>query len=641
MKRIVAAVMLVALLSVIYAPLTYAEDIVKDKYAIISNESTDTANAETTGAFSSVSEVSQNNVTNQNSYKIDCVKPINENITSKSLSLKANSKMLIEAVSYAVGDTKVFWTWNIANNNYETVTATLKSSGIKVNVWVKTSDYNMSTTDADKIKNEFDNSIYTKVSSVFGQPSDVDGNGKVNILCFDIKDGFSGSGSYVGGYFDPSDLYPFDSYTNDSSNYMEVFYIDTYPAMGTTATKDVTKCYDTLAHEFQHMVNWNQNIFIENNNALIGDMDVWLNEGLSEAASQVYSGQVSGSRIDYYNSSSTIKNGSSLLRWDYDNSLDNYSLSYLFMEYLKIQVGIGDSVFTEVTQSTYNNYRAVEQVIKKYIDPDLTFKQFMTNFRTALLLKNSAGPYGFKGVSGFNSISTKIYTGGAVNLYGGGAVVVAANAVTNKINVPLYKGANINYFIITDLPRGVVNNTSYNTSRTIYYFYGTGTLNGNSFTSGKTVNAEGSHSLAITNGTITTINFTIDKTPPIITIGSYNTGKTNQSITVTASANEGTLNFENHTFSENGSFDFIATDLAGNSTTKTVTISNIIKYIRADITTDTKIDALDLLQLKKFLLGQVSLSDAEKLAADVTGDGNVDALDLLQLKKYLLGQVAL
>lgn len=771
MKRIVATVILCALLLVLYAPLTSAEDIVKDKYAIIINTSTDTATSESTGLYYSENSVNNSETSiDANAYKKDYIKPFNKNIDLKAAASKANLNKQLNLTSYAVGDTRLFYTYNIKYGSYDTVSATLKSSGTKANVWVKTSDYNMSTTDADKIKNEFDNNIFTKISSVFGQSSDVDSNGKVNILCFDIQDGFPSSNGYVAGYFDPGDLYSNNS-GNPYSNDMEVFYIDTYPAMGTGTTKDVTGCYDTLAHEFQHMVNWNQNIFIENNDPETGDMDIWLNEGLSEAASQVYSGQVSQDRISYYNSSNSIKNGSSLLKWD--STLENYSLSYLFMEYLKVQVGIGDSVFTEITQSTYNDYQCVEQVIKKYIDPNLTFKQFMTNFRTALLLKNSAGPYGFKGIPDYNTISSKIYTGSAVNLYGGGAIVIAADSSTNKINVPANKGADINYFIVTDLPRAVANNVAYNSSRTIYYFYGTGALNGNSFTSGKTVSAEGSYSLAITNGTITTINFTIDKTPPIITIGNYNTSSTNQSITVTAWANEGTLNSTNHTFSENGSFDFvatdlagnsttktveitnidktppiiiiepystettnqsiivrastnegtlnttqhtfnengsfdfiatdlagnvttktvaivninitlpvitissyntaltnqsitvtastnkgtlnvtshtfyengsfdfIATDLAGNSTTKTVNISNIVNYIRADITTDTKIDALDLLQLKKFLLDQVNLSDTEKLAADVTGDGKVDALDLLQLKKFLLGQVAL
>jgi len=70
---------------------------------------------------------------------------------------------------------------------------------------------------------------------------------------------------------------------------------------------------------------------------------------------------------------------------------------------------------------------------------------------------------------------------------------------------------------------------------------------------------------------------TYDSTPPVITLDTYNTDWTNQDITVNASTNEGTLNSDSHTFTENGSFDFIATDRAGNSTTKTVTITNIDK----------------------------------------------------------------
>lgn len=71
---------------------------------------------------------------------------------------------------------------------------------------------------------------------------------------------------------------------------------------------------------------------------------------------------------------------------------------------------------------------------------------------------------------------------------------------------------------------------------------------------------------------------TFDKTPPVITVAPYNgTTPTNQDITVNASATGGTLNTVSHIFTANGSFDFIATDEAGNVTTQTVTITNIDK----------------------------------------------------------------
>jgi len=68
-----------------------------------------------------------------------------------------------------------------------------------------------------------------------------------------------------------------------------------------------------------------------------------------------------------------------------------------------------------------------------------------------------------------------------------------------------------------------------------------------------------------------------DTIPPIITINPYDTNSTNQDIIVTASTNEGTLNFVSHAFESNDSFTFIATDSVGNTATETITINNIDK----------------------------------------------------------------
>jgi len=66
-------------------------------------------------------------------------------------------------------------------------------------------------------------------------------------------------------------------------------------------------------------------------------------------------------------------------------------------------------------------------------------------------------------------------------------------------------------------------------------------------------------------------------TAPFITTSQYSILPTSNDITVTASTDKGTLNSTSHTFTANGSFDFIATDDSGNITTKTVTITNIYK----------------------------------------------------------------
>lgn len=69
----------------------------------------------------------------------------------------------------------------------------------------------------------------------------------------------------------------------------------------------------------------------------------------------------------------------------------------------------------------------------------------------------------------------------------------------------------------------------------------------------------------------------IDKTPPQITIDTFYSLPTNKSVTVSASVNEGSLNYDSYTFTSNGTFEFVATDLAGNISYKSVTITNIDK----------------------------------------------------------------
>jgi hypothetical protein len=159
-----------------------------------------------------------------------------------------------------------------------------------------------------------------------------------------------------------------------------------------------------------------------------------------------------------------------------------------------------------------------------------------------------------------------------------------SSSITVTIRSQNYHDATIDLsFVLIDVTPpvviGVENNQYYNTNRTITYNEGTAMLNGEDFTSGTEVTEEGIYVLVVMDraGNTTTVNFVIDKTAPEITVGSYSTLPTNQDVTVTVSTDEGTLNATSHTFTENGSFVFIATDLAGNVTQETVTISHIDK----------------------------------------------------------------
>lgn len=63
--------------------------------------------------------------------------------------------------------------------------------------------------------------------------------------------------------------------------------------------------------------------------------------------------------------------------------------------------------------------------------------------------------------------------------------------------------------------------------------------------------------------------------------------------------------------------------------------------IYGDIDGDSNISVVDLLYIKKNILGDISLSGANKEAADINKDGRVDVVDLLLLKKYLLQEYSI
>jgi len=102
----------------------------------------------------------------------------------------------------------------------------------------------------------------------------------------------------------------------------------------------------------------------------------------------------------------------------------------------------GNAIYKTILQDSMNDYRAVENAVKTYISSGMTFGDFMTNFRLALLLKNATGSHGFKGESGFDAINTKMYTGTGTDIRGGGALF---KAISGEFTDPGNAGTSIQY----------------------------------------------------------------------------------------------------------------------------------------------------------------------------------------------------
>ena len=144
----------------------------------------------------------------------------------------------------------------------------------------------------EQIAANFDDPIYDTDVQYFGTPGDIDANGGRVVLLYaagvnTLSENYNEA--FVAGFTCPLDLgFP-------GGNDAEMFYLmvpdptgEYTPAAGDGITKDqVRRITDnTVAHEFQHMIN------AQSGNG--GAQDVWINEGLSHIAEEAVGHAVNG-----------------------------------------------------------------------------------------------------------------------------------------------------------------------------------------------------------------------------------------------------------------------------------------------------------------------------------------------------------
>jgi hypothetical protein len=179
--------------------------------------------------------------------------------------------------------------------------------------------------------------IFSMVSGAFGNPANVDTDDRVIILLLDIKDGFSGSGGYVAGYFNSFNEIDTLQPGFETSNFAEILFLDTYP-LNLLTSKGLDLGSSTMAHEFQHLIHFN------NNDGQI----LFINEGCS-LVSEVYCGYPIYNQVYFVNDP-----GHYLFDWSYNDlysSLGDYSRAARFFTYLRDQFGMG--IFRSIVSSSY------------------------------------------------------------------------------------------------------------------------------------------------------------------------------------------------------------------------------------------------------------------------------------------------
>jgi hypothetical protein len=245
-----------------------------------------------------------------------------------------------------------FWVYNFDNDSYYLVSATKAGEGNHCIVYLEQGQ-SVDTSTINSITNQFDNTIYPDETSTFGSEPNpgIDGNSKIFILLLDIKDGYSSNPSqgYIAGYFDPINEY--DISVSPYSNQKEVFFMDINPGVPGDST-----FIRTLAHEFQHMINWN-----EKTNILGVSEDTWLDEAMSEIAPVVC-----GYGPDYEEVYSyELVPWDSLIGWD--SQTYDYATVYMWAQYMKDRVtntdASGHGVFWNIDHTSSVGINAVNSAL--------------------------------------------------------------------------------------------------------------------------------------------------------------------------------------------------------------------------------------------------------------------------------------
>lgn len=315
------------------------------------------------------------------------------------------------AASYAVNTERSFL--DDSNNNRSMKCLYV---GSYCTVWGCTSDpgaIDINATQAASIGQYYDGK-YAAMTSAFGTYHyDVDGDGKVAIMCYDIDKNFETNpnvNSYTGGFFWSYDMY-------SEHNGLDCIHIDTFPGMGgnaSTPLTDVSGCYSTLFHEFQHMINYSYQV---KNNYAYGEMETYLNEAFSMAAEHLICGTDSVStRVSFFNNYSSQYSGNPLTYWMGDGyaNLYNYSTSYLFGQYVRtryaqVQGGDGSTIFKKVLESRSSaNDGDTLGIICNLLGTSAG--QLVADFWRAVYLKSASGPFGFNGETWANNISPYVYS---------------------------------------------------------------------------------------------------------------------------------------------------------------------------------------------------------------------------------------
>ena len=355
-------------------------------------------------------------------------------LSKESLSQpQAKTVELPERMADIVGQTDSFCTnINFSNNCTDWTNATARkvvsnistNLGIKtLNIWVSNDSFDsgsgcikarcVTQTMVDALAANFlisglDNDIYDWVTNIYGEEWEADTNGytrlipkddEITILLTDIDDDNSANGGVVGFFWSKDN---FLSTYIAGSNERVMFYIDSVMFANGDNGWDIDDYWpkeliSTLAHEFQHMINFYQKYILFDT-----DTDTWINEMLSESTEDLVATKIRhiGPRgVDYMDGTAgdpgntlgryplfNANNTLSLTTWN--NELRDYSKVNAFGAYLLRNYG-GAKLFHDIMHNGFSDKQAVVDAVNKSPNGSgKTFSDLLREWGVAVILSD-------------------------------------------------------------------------------------------------------------------------------------------------------------------------------------------------------------------------------------------------------------
>lgn len=324
-----------------------------------------------------------------------------KNYASSARSASVSSET---AISGKVGETKEIYVDNNTNiSTFVQKSATLRAVGTYCYVWV-VDDFYSSTAGENKVDSAiaqeyadaFDK-MYPMITNVFGKKSDkicyyydddwrnmenYSSTGtKINIVVYDIGNDYSLSKNQqcgIVGYFYAKDYIYNYSEKGITSNNGKYFYIDSGYA---NSNFDTT--ISTLAHEFQHMVNYNQKTVL--NDGLTSGQ--WYNEMLSMLCEDMMQEHLGIKDEDSPKARTKVFNAYyyyfGISEYNSDNQICSYATAFSFGSFIARNFG-GAELVQKISQNSLVDNDSITNAVNSLNGTEYTYDDLFEKYLLAL-----------------------------------------------------------------------------------------------------------------------------------------------------------------------------------------------------------------------------------------------------------------